>query len=63
MNALAVVPPDRWMEINLLETLRDHYCERLEVFTYPGGMGRLGSKSWRDQRDQLTCNWSGWRKR
>ena len=53
MNALAVVPPDRWMEINLLETLRDHYCERLEVFTYPGGMGRLGSKSWRDQRDQL----------
>jgi spore maturation protein CgeB len=53
MNALAVVPPDRWMEINLLETLREHYCERLEVFTYPGGMGRLGSRSWRDQRDQL----------
>lgn len=53
MNALAVVPPDRWIEINLLETLRDHYCEHLEVFAYPGGMGRLGSKSWRDQRDQL----------
>lgn len=55
MNALAVVPPDRWMEINLLETLREHYCEHLEVFTYPGGMGRLGSKSWRDQRDQLNA--------
>src|SRR5512145_2690287 len=53
MNALAVVPPDRWMEINLLETLREHYCEHLEVFAYPGGMGRLGSKSWSDQRDQL----------
>jgi spore maturation protein CgeB len=53
MNVLAVMPPDRWMEINLLETLRDHYCDHLEVFTYPGGMGRLGSKAWRDQRDQL----------
>ena len=53
MNALAIVPPDRWMEINLLDTLRRHYCDHLEVFTYPGGMGRLGSKDWRDQRDQL----------
>jgi spore maturation protein CgeB len=55
MNAFAVVPPDRWMEINLLETLRDHYCDHLEVLTYPGGMGRLGSSSWRDQRDQLNA--------
>ncbi|HWC50892.1 MAG TPA: DUF3880 domain-containing protein, partial [Nitrospira sp.] len=55
MNALAVVPPDRWMEINLLETLREHYCGRLEVFTYPGGMGRLGAKSWREQRDRLNA--------
>jgi len=53
MNGLAVLPPDRWMEINLLETLRKYYCEHLEVFTYPGGMGRLGSKVWRDRRDQL----------
>jgi spore maturation protein CgeB len=53
MNALAVVPPDRWIEINLLETLRDQYCEHLEVFTYPGGMGRLGAKSWRQERDRL----------
>ena len=29
MNVLAVMPPDRWMEINLLETLRDHYCDHL----------------------------------
>lgn len=55
MNALAVLPPDRWMEINLLQTLRDHYCEHLEVFTYPGGMGRLGSKPWRDDRDALNA--------
>lgn len=53
MNILAVLPPDRWMEINLLDTLRQHYCDRLEVFTYPGGMGRLGSRSWRDDRDKL----------
>ena len=55
MNALAVLPPDRWMEINLLDTLRQEYCNHLEVFTYPGGMGRLGSKLWRDQRDQLNA--------
>jgi hypothetical protein len=59
MNALAVLPPDRWMEINLLETLRDHYCDHLEVFTYPGGMGRLGSKAWREQRDQLNAQLLG----
>ena len=53
MNGLVVLPPDRWMEINLLETLRKYYCQHLEVFTYPGGMGRLGSKPWRTQRDQL----------
>lgn len=53
MKALAVLPPDRWMEINLLDTLRQHYCEELEVFSYPGGMGRLGSHAWRAQRDEL----------
>jgi hypothetical protein len=41
------------MEINLLDTLRGHYCEKLHVFTYPGGMGRLGSKAWRKERDVL----------
>jgi hypothetical protein len=41
------------MEINLLDTLRQHYCHHLEVFTYPGGMGRLGSKTWRSQREEL----------
>jgi spore maturation protein CgeB len=55
MNVLAVVPPDRWMEINLLDTLRQHYCQHLEVFTYPGGMGRLGSNTWRNQRDELNA--------
>lgn len=53
MKALAVMPPDRWMEINLLDTLGRHFCERLRVFTYPGGMGRLGSKLWRSKRDKL----------
>ncbi|MBS0156926.1 MAG: glycosyltransferase [Nitrospira sp.] len=53
MNVLAVLPPERWIEINLLGTLRQHYCDRLEVFTYPGGMGRLGSRPWRDNRDEL----------
>jgi spore maturation protein CgeB len=53
MKVLAVLPPDRWMEINLLDTLRGHYCEKLHVFTYPGGMGRLGSKVWRKERDVL----------
>jgi hypothetical protein len=41
------------MEINLLSTLRRHYCDKLHVFTYPGGMGRLGSKAWRKERDTL----------
>ena len=53
MKALAVLPPDRWIEINLLETLRHHYCDQLRVFTYPGGMGCLGSSSWRKERDGL----------
>lgn len=53
MKALAILPPDTWMEINLLDTLRRHYCEKVRVFTYPGGMGRLGSKSWRKERDKL----------
>ncbi|BCA54478.1 hypothetical protein W02_16180 [Nitrospira sp. KM1] len=56
MKALAVLPPDRWMEINLLDTLRRHYCEELHVFTYPGGMGELGSKRWRQQRDELNLS-------
>ena len=55
MRALAVLPPDKWMEINLLDTLRNHYCNDLQVFTYPGGMGQLGSKRWRVQRDELNC--------
>jgi spore maturation protein CgeB len=53
MKVLAVLPPDRWMEINLLDTLRRYYCDKLHVFTYPGGMGRLGSKAWRNERDVL----------
>jgi spore maturation protein CgeB len=53
MKALAVLPPDRWMEVNLLETLRAHYCEDLQVFHYPGGMGQLGSSAWRAKRDEL----------
>src|SRR5688572_18408009 len=55
MKALAVLPPDRWIEINLLDTLRRHYCDKLHVFTYPGGMGRLGSKAWRTKRDILNA--------
>ena len=53
MRALAVLPPDRWMEINILDTLRQHYCDELQVFTYSGGMGQLGSKQWRTQRNEL----------
>jgi spore maturation protein CgeB len=56
MKALAVLPPDRWMEINLLETLREHYCDDLQVFHYPGGMGRLGSQAWRAKRDELNAD-------
>jgi hypothetical protein len=41
------------MEINLLDTLRRHYCDELQVFHYPGGMGQLGSSTWRDKRDEL----------
>lgn len=55
MRALAVLPPDRWMELNLLDTLRRHYCEDLHVFHYPGGMGQLGSRRWRAQRDELNA--------
>lgn len=53
MKGLAILPPDRWMEINLLDTLRSSFCDELHVFNYPGGMGQLGSKSWRAQRDRL----------
>lgn len=53
MHGLAVLPPDRWMEVNLLQTLRRHYCDTLHIFHYPGGMGQLGSPEWRQTRDEL----------
>lgn len=53
MRVLAVLPPDRWIDINILETFRSHYCDHLEVFHYPGGMGQLGNKKWREIRDKL----------
>jgi len=53
MHILAILPPDRWMEINILDTLRRHYDDQLHVFTYPGGMGQLGSSVWREKRDEL----------
>jgi len=55
MKALAVLPPDRWMEVNLLDTLRRHYCQSLQVFHYPGGMGQLGVKKWRTTRNHLNA--------
>lgn len=53
MHVLAVLPPDRWMEINLIDPLRRHYCDTLQIFHYPGGMGQLGSASWRHKREGL----------
>lgn len=53
MRALAVLPPDQWMEVNLIDTMRQHYCDDVQVFHYPGGMGQLGSKPWRATRDKL----------
>lgn len=53
MHILAVLPPDRWMEINLIDPLRRHYCDSLQIFHYPGGMGQLGSSDWRRTREQL----------
>ena len=53
MHVLAVLPPDRWMEINLLDPLRRHYCDSLQIFNYPGGMGQLGSAGWRRNRVKL----------
>jgi hypothetical protein len=41
------------MHLNLSETLKRHYCESLELFHYPGGMGQLGSREWRQDRDRL----------
>jgi len=35
MRVLAVVPPDPWVEVNVLQTLRQHYCEDLYVFLCP----------------------------
>lgn len=53
MRVLAVLPPEQWIEINILSTLRRHYCDELVVLHYPGGMGNLGSKPWRQTRDEL----------
>ncbi len=53
MHVLAVLPPDRWMEINLIDPLRQHYCDTLHIFHYPGGMGQLGSAGWRHTRETL----------
>ena len=53
MQVLAVLSPDRWMEINLIDPLRQHYCDTLQVFHYPGGMGQLGSADWRRTREEL----------
>jgi spore maturation protein CgeB len=53
MHVLAVLPPDRWMEINLIDPLRRHYCDGLQIFHYPGGMGQLGSADWRHKREEL----------
>ncbi len=53
MHILAVLPPDRWMEINLIDPLRQHYCDTLHIFHYPGGMGQLGSVDWRRNREKL----------
>src|SRR5262245_58200779 len=55
MKALAILPPDRWIDINLLDTLREHYCDDIQVFHYPG-MGRLGSQAWREKRDELNAD-------
>ena len=52
MKVLAVLPPSPWMEINIVATLRRYYAANLEVFHYPG-MGELGSRQWRTQRDEL----------
>ena len=56
MHVLAIVPPDRWIAINLLDTLRRHYCNSLHIFHYPGGMGQLGSSEWRARRDELNAD-------
>lgn len=55
MRVLAVIPPDPWMEFNLMDTLRRHYCDDLCVFHYPG-MGQLGSRQWRAKRDELNAD-------
>jgi spore maturation protein CgeB len=52
MRMLAVVPPDPWVEVNLLQTLRQHYCEDLYVMLCPEE-NQLGSRQWRAQRDAL----------
>lgn len=52
MRALAVVPPDPWVEVNLIQTLRQHYCDDLCVF-YSPEENQLGSRAWRARRDVL----------
>ncbi len=56
MKALAVLPPDRWMQINLVETLERYYCKSLQIFHYPSGMGELGCKEWRARRDRMNLD-------
>ncbi len=55
MRALAVIPPDPWMKFNLMDTLRQYYCDDLCIFHYPG-MGQLGSRQWRAKRDELNAD-------
>ncbi|TLY37714.1 MAG: hypothetical protein E6K62_01135 [Nitrospirae bacterium] len=52
MRVLAVVPPDPWVEVNVLQTLRQHYCEDLYVFLCPEE-NQLGLRQWRARRDAL----------
>ena len=52
MRVLAVVPPDPWVEVNLIQTLRQHYCDDLCVF-YSPEESQLGSRAWRARRDVL----------
>src|SRR3989442_12546764 len=52
MRVLSVVPPDPWVEVNLLRTLRQHYCEDLYVFLCPEE-NQLGLRQWRARRDAL----------
>src|SRR3989475_5465803 len=52
MRVLAVLPPDPWGEGNVLQTLRQHYCEDLYVFLCPEE-NQLGLRQWGAPRDAL----------